>query len=194
MNAAELKSIIQNPSTSPEDRASALAALQSLERDGETRIERRDAKRALDSLNATEPEDDGDFSQENIFRLLRDDGVIGVDDEHLRAVYLADPSTSIWWGRLAFWRDRLKSDSSTLRAFAQHCIQKLADDQEVPADARKAAADLLAAFNQRKAGDPVPAIQIPGNERWKTMPSHELYFQHMTPYKKRLNEVFYTAR
>jgi hypothetical protein len=160
---------------------------------GSTAAEKAIAQAQLATLEQNDTPS-GDFSEQNIFRLLRDDGVIGTDDEHLRAVYLADAGTSIWWARLAFWRDRLKSESATLRAFAQHCIQKLADDQEVPADARKAAADLLAAFNQRKPGDPVPAIRIPGNEGWRTMSSDQLYFQHAVPYKKRLIETFYCAR
>jgi hypothetical protein len=152
--------------------------------------ERREAQAALDN-SANE---DGEFSEENIFRLLWEDGVIDMSDEYMRAVYLADPSTSIWWARLAFWRDRLKSTSPTLRSFAKHCILKIADDAALPADARKAAADLLAAFNKRKAGDPVPAIQIPGSERWKTMSHDELYFKHMVPVKQSFTDAFYTAR
>ena len=173
MNPAELKAIFDNPAASAEDRAAA--------------------QRLLTTLDANEMLG-GDYSEQNIFRLLADDGVIGADDEHLRAVYLADPSTSIWWARLAFWRDRLKSGSQTLRSFSKDRIQKFTDDTNIPDDVRKAAGDLLSAFSQRKLGDPVPAIQIPGSERWKTMPGDELYLKHMAPIKKRVIETFYSPR
>ncbi len=160
---------------------------------GSTAAEKAIAQAQLATLEQNDAPS-GDFSEQSVFQLLADDGVLDMGDEYLRALYLADSGASIWWARLAFWRDRLKSDSLTLRTFAEHCIKKIADDREVPADARKGAADLLAAFNRRKAGDPVPAITIPGNERWKTMSSDELYFQHAVPYKKRLIETFYCAR
>jgi len=168
-----LEAIVNDSGSTPAEKAVAQAQLATLER------------------NDTPAED---FSEENLFRLLADDGVIGMDDEYLRAVYLADQGTSIWWAQLAFWRDRLKSTSQTLRSFAKGRIEKLADDANVAADVRKAAGDLLIAFNQRKASDPVPEIQIPGNERWKTMSGDELRHKHMAPVQKRLTEVFYTAR
>jgi hypothetical protein len=168
-----LEAIVNDSGSTPTEKAVAKAQLAALERN---------------DLPA------GDFSEQNIFRLLADDGVIGMDDEYLRAVYLADSGTSIWWARLSFWRDRLKSGSQTLRSFSKDRIQKFADDSDIPADVRKAAGDLLTAFNQRKPGDSVPAIQIPGNERWKTMPGDELYFKHMAPIKKRVTETFYSPR
>jgi hypothetical protein len=159
---------------------------------GSTSAEKAVAQAQLATLERNDTAS-GDFSEANIFRLLWDDGVIDASEEYLRASYLADPKTSIQWAWLAFWRDRLKSTSQTLRIFAKDCIQKIADDAALPADVRKAAADLLAAFNQRKAGDPIPAIQIPGNERWNTMSNEELY-QHMVVHKKSWTAAFHTAR
>ncbi len=192
MKSTELKLIIQNPSTSPEDRASALTALQSLERDATTSIERRDAKKALDSINAAEIAE-GDFSQQNIFRLLWDDGVPDMSVEYLRAKYLPEPTTRIEWAWLKFWRDRLKSTSSILREFAECRIKMLAEDANIPGDVWRAAADFMSHFKQRTASDPIPEIIVPNRERWQTMP-HEEFYQHLVPHKKSWTDTFYKAR
>jgi hypothetical protein len=160
---------------------------------GSTSAEKAVAQAQLAALERNDTAS-GDFSEANIFRLLWDDGVIDASEEYLRAYYLADPQTSIQWAWLAFWRDRLKSTSQTLRIFAKDRIQKFADDAALPADVRKAAGDLLAAFTQRKADDPFPAIQIPGSERWETMSHDELYFKRMVPVKQSFTDAFYTAR
>src|SRR5260370_37539821 len=82
--------------------------------------ERAEAQRELDAANS-------DFSEETIFRLLWADGVIDMSEKHLRSVYLADPQTSIEWAHLKFWSDRLRSESSTLRKFAECRIKMFSD-------------------------------------------------------------------
>jgi hypothetical protein len=151
--------------------------------------ERREAQAALDNIN----NEDGEFSEENIFRLLWADGVIDMDPQYLRALYLADSKTSIQWAWLKFWADRLRSGSSTLRKFAECRINMLADEVRIPEDVRRASADFLAQLKQRKHGESLPPISIPGNEQWRTMSNEELH-QHAVLHKKSWTNAFYTVR
>jgi len=156
---------------------------------GSTPAEKAVAQAQLDSVDS----EDGDYSEETIFPLLWADGVIDMSEQYLRAVYLADPQISIHWAWLKFWADRLRSESSTLRKLAECRIKMLADDVRIPEDLRRASAEFLAQLKQTKHGDALPPINIPGNERWRTMPPEELR-ERMAVQKKSWTDAFHTAR
>ncbi len=69
----------------------------------------------------------------------------------------------------------------------------LSDDVRIPEDVRRASAEFLAQLKQRKFGDALPAINIPGNERWRTMPHEELR-QRMALHKKSYADVCHSVR
>jgi uncharacterized protein (UPF0147 family) len=184
--------VINDASRPQSERDDAIAALTNLEKEGEDRIERRDAKKALDSLQATDT-DERDFSDENVFRLLWADGVPDLSVEYLRTLYLPDPATRIEWAWLKFWRDRLGSSSAILRELAECRIKILAEDANTPTDVRRAAADFLTQLKQRTASDPIPEILVPNRERWRTMPHEELH-QRAVLHKQSWIDAFYTPR
>jgi hypothetical protein len=131
-----------------------------------------------------------DFSDQNIARLLTDDGVLGVDDEWLRACYLFDDTAPIEWAWLALWRDRLDSKSPTLRVIAERMIRMLSEYDKVPADVRQAATNLIVQSKTHKAGDPLPELPIPGKKPVDEFTDEELYYRYMVPLKKKWIQNF----
>src|ERR1700730_5237706 len=116
---------------------------------GSTPAEKAIAQEQLDTVDS----EDGDYSEENVFRLLWAEGVIDMSEPYLRALYLADANTPIHWAWFKFWADRLRSKNATLCKFAECRSKLLAADVRIPEDVRRASAEFLAQLKQRKHGD-----------------------------------------